>query len=157
MKFYKIIATGFGSGYSPLAPGTAGSLAGRTVLYLFNGVMLNHFSPAQVYIAGFVAIVLAVIAGYFSIRKVQTVWEHDSPKIVIDEIAGVWIAAFAIPFKWQYYLYAFVLFRLFDITKPFFIKRIDNMKSSMSVMLDDIVAGIYSALILQLLIKLDVL
>ncbi|WP_424246154.1 phosphatidylglycerophosphatase A [Elusimicrobium posterum] len=67
---------------------------------------------------------------------------HDNPKIVIDEIAGYFFAVFFLPRTWFFILTAFVLFRIFDTIKPFFIKKIDNMKTPLSVVLDDVVSGI---------------
>ncbi len=157
MRLFKIIATGLGTGYAPVAPGTAGSLLGISVWYILNGLLNGKVVPFYIYFAEFVAVISVVFAGVYSVKKVHSVWKHDASKIVIDEIAGVWIAAFAIPYKWQYYLYAFVLFRFFDITKPLFIKRIDKMKNDWSVMLDDVLAGLYSLLILQTMIKLNIL
>jgi phosphatidylglycerophosphatase A len=67
-------------------------------------------------------------------------------------VIGVWIAAFAIPAKWYYYLIALILFRIFDIVKPFGIRKLDALKSNWSVMLDDILAGIYALIILLFLV-----
>ncbi len=153
MKLYKIIASGFGTGYAPVAPGTAGSILGIIIFYFFNGFLHDlQISSRFVYMLNCVVIILIVFIGVRSIKKVHAVWEHDASKIVIDEIAGVWIAAYAVPFKWQYYLYALILFRLFDITKPLFIRKIDKMQGDWSVMLDDVLAGIYASFVIQLII-----
>ncbi|KAF5032078.1 Phosphatidylglycerophosphatase A [anaerobic digester metagenome] len=69
--------------------------------------------------------------------------------IVIDEVVGVWLAALALPIRWQYYLAALVLFRFFDIVKPLYIRKIDAMTGHWSVMLDDVVAGAYAAILLH--------
>ena len=90
--------------------------------------------------------------GVYSIKVVHRTWKHDASEIVIDEIVGVWIAVFALPFQWQFYLAAFVLFRLFDIYKPLFIRKIDKMDGNWSVMIDDVLAGVYANLILQLVV-----
>ena len=152
MRLYKVIATGLGTGYAPLAPGTAGSILGILLFYLFN-YSLNLFSiePWLIHILNLFVIISVLVFGVFSIKKVHAIWEHDASKIVIDEIVGVWIAVFAMPFQWQYYLYALLLFRFFDITKPLYIRRLDNMDGDWSVMLDDVLAGIYSLIVLQAL------
>ncbi len=158
MKLHKIIASGLGTGYAPLAPGTAGSILGILLFYLFN-YTLNSFNiePWLVLSLNLFAIIFVLVFGVFSIKKVHAIWEHDASKIVIDEIVGVWIAVFAMPFQWQYYLYALLLFRFFDITKPLYIRRLDNMGGDWSVMLDDVLAGIYSLIVLQALYFLNIL
>ncbi len=102
-------------------------------------------------------IVIVILLGIYSIKRVHKRWSHDSQKIVIDEIIGVCIAAFALPFQWQYYLYALVLFRFFDIAKPLYIRKIDKLKSNWSVILDDVLAGVYANIILQVLIYFQIL
>ncbi len=158
LKLHKIIASGLGTGYAPLAPGTAGSILGILLFYLFN-YALNSFNiePWLILSLDLFAIIFVLVFGVFSIKKVHAIWEHDASKIVIDEIVGVWIAVFAIPFQWQYYLYALLLFRFFDIVKPLYIRRLDNMGGDWSVMLDDVLAGIYSLIVLQTLYFLNIL
>jgi phosphatidylglycerophosphatase A len=150
MKLHKLIATAFGSGYSPLAPGTAGSIVGIGMFFLVN-YLLTYWGFAQMAILLFdlVLISMAFFWGTCSIKKVHTIWENDAPKIVIDEVVGVWIAALALPLRWEYYLAALLLFRFFDIVKPLFIKRIDAIDGHWSVMLDDVVAGVYSVIVLH--------
>jgi phosphatidylglycerophosphatase A len=158
MKLHKIIASGFGSGYAPIAPGTAGAIVGIILFYFLNLILISlKFSHAFILLSNLFAIIFTLLLGVFSINKVHTIWEHDAPKIVIDEIVGVWIAVFAMPFEWQYYLYALILFRFFDIVKPLYIRRLDNMGGDWSVMLDDVLAGIYSLIVLQALYFLNIL
>ena len=158
MKLHKLIATGLGTGYSPVAPGTAGAALGIVVFYLFNlGFTMLKINEPLILVLNFVVILAVLLLGVFSIKKVHQIWTHDAQLIVIDEVVGVWVAAYALPFQWQYYLYAFILFRLFDIYKPLFIKKIDNMKSDWSVMFDDVLAGVYASIVLQLIIYFKVL
>lgn len=158
MKVHKIIASGLGSGYSPFAPGTAGSIIGIIIFYLFNLYTNSlNISNELILLINLIAIIFVLLLGVFSIKKVHTIWEHDAPKIVIDEIVGVWIAIFAMPFEWQYYVYALVLFRFFDIAKPLFIRKLDNMKGDWSVMLDDVLAGIYSLIVIQILLYANII
>ncbi len=157
MQFHKIIASGLGSGYSPIAPGTAGAIVGVVLLYFFNFILNNlGFDNTTIISLNLVAIIFVLLLGVYSIKKVHTVWEHDANKIVIDEVVGVWIAIFAMPLQWEYYLYALLLFRFFDIAKPLFIRRLDKMKGDWSVMLDDVLAGIYSLIVLQVLYQLSI-
>ncbi len=151
-KLHKIIATGLGTGYSPIAPGTAGAILGIILLYIFNKWLNNSgYSLGTITLINLVAIVLVLLIGVYSIKKIHKLWKHDASEIVIDEIVGVWIAALAMPIKLQYYLYALLLFRFFDIVKPFFIKKLDRKQNDWSVMLDDVLAGIYSLLVIHLL------
>ncbi len=158
MRFHKIIATGLGSGYSPFAPGTAGSIVGIVLFYISNFYMyFFHFNNTAILFLNFFAIVFFLLLGVYSIHNVHKIWEHDANKIVIDEVVGVWIAIYAMPFEWQYYLYALILFRFFDIAKPLFIRKLDNMPGDWSVMLDDVLAGIYSLIVIQVLFHFNII
>jgi phosphatidylglycerophosphatase A len=139
--FHIIIASGFGSGYSPVAPGTAGSLL-ATVLWL----ALSYFFPHYLLlITTSILIVLFTILGIWSANELEPYWGKDPSRIVVDEMVGVWIALLAVN-NWNMYytLLAFVLFRLFDIFKPLGIRKMESLKGGLGVMMDDIVAGIYS-------------
>jgi len=157
MKLHKLIATGLGTGYSPVAPGTAGAALGIVVFYLFNlEFTLLKINEPLILVLNLVMILTILLLGVFSIKKVHQIWTHDAQLIVIDEVVGVWIAVFALPFQWQYYLAAFVMFRFFDILKPLYIRKLDDLKTDWSVMLDDVVAGVYANLVLQLVIFLKI-
>lgn len=158
MRVHKLIASGLGTGYSPFAPGTVGAALGIVVLYLFNFWLIGlNIGQSTILVLNLVVIISTTLQANYSIIKVHTEWSHDANKIVIDEIVGVWIAALMIPLDWHYYLYAFILFRVFDISKPFFIKKIDKMNNDWSVMLDDILAGIYSMIVLQVLLLFEII
>jgi phosphatidylglycerophosphatase A len=136
------IATGFGTGKTPVAPGTAGSLVGLVVVFL-----LTPFSPF-VYLSIFLFI---FAAGWYSAgRMEQALGRKDDSAIVIDEMVGMLIAGFLIPQGIGFLLLAFVIFRFFDVLKPFPARWIDkHMTGANGIMLDDVVAGIYANLILQ--------
>lgn len=153
MKVSKLIASGLGTGYAPVAPGTVGSILGILLFYGIN-LVLSYLGVRGmgVVVLDLFAIVLFMLSGVWAISKVHQTWQHDAPEIVIDEIVGVGIAAIAIPLQWQYYLYALVLFRVFDIVKPFYIRKLDNLENNWSVMLDDVLAGVYTAVVLQIII-----
>jgi len=156
MKFQKYIATGLGSGYSSLAPGTAGAILGILLLFIFNKLLFTYnVSSVYITILDLVAIIFFSFLGVYSIKEVHQIWPHDDNKIVIDEVVGVWIAALCVPLNWKYYLAALVLFRFFDIVKPFFIKKFDQMHNDWSVMLDDILAGVYALITLQIFIHFN--
>lgn len=145
MLFHKIIATGFGSGYLPVAPGTAGAVLATIIWYIIS----LFASPLLLISATAVLIVLFTVLGIWSANKLEPVWGEDPSRVVVDEMVGVWIALLAaIPDKFYYPLAAFVLFRLFDIYKPLGIRKMESLKGGVGVMMDDILAGIYSFLLL---------
>jgi len=142
-----LIATGFYSGYLPKAPGTWGSLVGLLLVYL-----LNYFS-LPVYLT--VTVFLFMI-GTFSAGEAEKILDnHDPGIVVIDEIVGMLIAMIAVPLSPLTMLLGFFLFRVFDIVKPFPVNIFDQrFHGGLGIMLDDMMAGIYSLLSLQLLIYL---
>ncbi len=158
MKLHRIISTGLGAGYSPIAPGTAGSIVGAILFYAFN-LALNSYNLSTWWILSGNILLIAIlyIAGLLAIQKTHKEWNHDDNRIVIDEIIGIGITILATPLSWQIYVAAFVLFRVFDIWKPLFIRKLDNIKSDNGVLLDDVLAGIYANIVLQILIYFNVL
>lgn len=144
-RLVTILATWFGSGLSPVAPGTAGTLAAIPLYLLLSSVSL------PVYLAFTLAFTL--LACWVSGRA-QTIYNASDPgRIVIDEVAGYLVTMAASgPPTLLTVLAGFLLFRIFDIIKPFPARLIDRrMKNGCGVVLDDIVAGIYAWLGLQLL------
>lgn len=141
-----LLAFGFGSGLSPRAPGTAGSVMALAIYYL----LLQGLSPL-VYL---LVVLLATVAGIFlcdaASRKLGV---HDHGGIVWDEFAGLWLALFALPAGVWWPLLGFALFRLFDIVKPFPISWLDKqVDGGLGIMIDDIVAGSFAFICLQLLL-----
>lgn len=144
-KWYQFLALGFGSGLSPKAPGTFGTLAAvpLVVLLLWAG---------NIYLLAFV-IAGSVLGVYLCGQTARDIGEHDHGAIVWDEIIGYGITMLWAPLHWQTLLLGFVLFRLFDIVKPWPISWFDkNVHDGAGIMLDDIVAGIAALLSLQLLL-----
>lgn len=140
-------ATGFGSGYLPIAPGTWGS-ALALIIYV---LLLKNF-PLWLLLPTIAATyALGVIAADYFDNKEGT---KDNGKIVIDEFVGQWITLLAVAPTIFNLIAAFFIFRLFDIVKPYPIRKIDSsLKNGQGVMLDDLVAGLYSLITLQLLIR----
>jgi len=136
------LAFGFGSGLSKIMPGTMGTLAALP-LYL----LLIH-SNAWIYtLATLASMLLGIIICGRAAKKLAV---HDFGGIVWDEIAGLLITLYGLPFSWESVLAGFVLFRLFDILKPWPIKWLDQqVAGGFGIMLDDVVAGIFAALILR--------
>ena len=143
--FWKLIGTGFGSGYSPVAPGTAGALVGCGGLAL-----LHFFAPANFYLPGMAAFIVAFFfLGAKATDKLEPEWGHDPSRIVADEMIGLWISMLWVPFSWLNLALAFGLFRLFDIWKPLGIRRLEKLPGGWGVMMDDVLAGIYALIVMQ--------
>lgn len=140
-----IIGTGFGSGFWPWGPGTAGALTGMLIWYALS-FMLNSTLLFAVTLS---CIVVFTIAGTWAVRRLSPFWGSDPQKVVIDEMVGVWVPLLAVPASdiWLA-LASFVLFRLFDILKPLGIRTLDRRKGAFYVMADDMLAGVYSLIII---------
>ena len=140
------IATGCYSGYLPKAPGTWGSLVGLAIFFLL------HNLSVPVYLAATAAIFLI---GLFAAGEAEKIMDRKDPGlVVIDEIAGMLVTMIAAPAAPLIMVLGFILFRIFDILKPFPIRLIDQrIHGGLGIMLDDIVAGLYSLIILQLVIR----
>jgi len=140
-------ALGFGSGLSKYAPGTMGTLVAIPLYLLLQPLSLIY------YVA--VAIVVTLIGVWICDRSANTLGVHDHPGIVWDEIAGYLITMIAAPTGWQWIVLGFVLFRLFDIWKPWPIKVIDRqVAGGFGIMLDDVVAAVFAWGVLQLIVLL---
>lgn len=143
------LAFGFGSGLSPLAPGTAGT-AVAVVLYLL--------LPDMAWPLYLLFILCTFILGvWLCDRSSKTLGEHDPGGIVWDEFVGYWITMFMAPPGWLWVFVGFGLFRLFDVLKPWPVKWADSqVKGGLGIMLDDVIAGIMAALCIQAIVLLFV-
>lgn len=143
--FHVIIASGFGSGFSPFAPGTAGA-ALATVIWLIISFFVSSYTLLLITAA---LILIFTVLGIWSTNVLEPEWGEDPSRVVVDEMVGVWIPLLAVDAgHWYYALVAFALFRLFDIFKPLGIRKMEEFKGGVGVMMDDILAGIYSLLVL---------
>lgn len=140
-----LIATGFYSGYLPKAPGTWGSAVGLLLFFLLHTLSLPLYLAVT---AG------VFVVGTFAAGEAEKILDHKDPgKVVIDEIAGMLITMIAVPATPLALVLGFVLFRIFDIVKPFPANFFDQrFHGGLGIMLDDVVAGIYSLIILQLIL-----
>lgn len=139
--FY-FVAFGFGSGLSPRAPGTAGSVAAIPLYLLIAGLHPGMYAAAV-----FIAFVVGVIVCDWVARDMAV---KDPGAIVWDEFVGLWIALFMLPNGWYWLLTGFLLFRLFDILKPWPVSFFDReLKGGLGIMVDDVAAGFYSLIVLQ--------
>ena len=142
-----MISFGFGVGFSPLAPGTLGTLLAIPV-YL----VLASFSAA-VYLL--FAIVAFMAGCWVSGQTSRALGVEDHPGIVIDEIVGYLVTMLFVPLRWYWVIAGFALFRFFDIYKPWPVSVIDrHVKGGIGIMLDDLFAAGYSLLLLHLAVWL---
>ena len=139
------VATWFGCGYAPVAPGTAGSLGALAVAFALSKWGLWHplMFPA-------LALALFPVAVWASTVAARESKKKDPGLVVVDEVLGQWIALAGVtaaltPFSW---IAAFLLFRLFDIWKPWPVRRLEALPEGLGIVADDIGAGIYAALVL---------
>lgn len=148
--FSKIIATSFGVGYAPVAPGTAGAVLASAVAYLVQPYLSYTYFQYLLLIL----IVLGTILGIIATNNLEDEWGKDPSKIVMDESVGQWITYLFIPFGLTNILLGLLLFRIFDIWKPLIIGRAEKLPGGIGVMADDILAGIFANVVLQILIIL---
>ena len=162
-----------GVGYLPLAPGTWGSLVGVGVFALVRGVAMKVFFAAggvrsfnllNVYYAvaaieGAVAVMITLIGIWAASRTEKLSGKKDPGKVVIDEVAGQFIALIPVPYflgtAWWTAILAFVLFRFFDIVKPYPARNLESLDSGLGIMADDIVAGVYAAIVVALAVVIS--
>lgn len=141
-----ILATGFGSGYSPFASGTAGSVVGVAIYCLI------HDWHWAAYL--FFTTVVTLVGIPIATRAEKIFNQKDSGKIVIDEIAGQLIALFMVPFTPVAIGAGFLLFRIFDVWKPGPIRALEKLGGGRGVMMDDVGAGLIALAVLQLALYL---
>ncbi len=140
MDWQKLFVTFFYSGLAPKAPGTFGTIAGMAA-----GIVFLLLFPKSTL---FTAIIALSIIAMLEINKYEAkTGTHDDKSIVIDEVAGIWLTMVMIPFDWVSMLLGFAFFRLYDITKPSIIGRVDRkLKGGPGVMLDDLLAGFFAGI-----------
>jgi phosphatidylglycerophosphatase A len=150
-KVALVIATGLGSGFSPVAPGTCGSFLGILLILLLSRLEVSGV-PRMLLFLVLVAGISA--AGIWAASRAERVFRRkDPPQVVIDEIVGQ-LLTFGLIFKHPRFvllLTGFLFFRLFDIVKPFPIRRLERVPMGVGIILDDLAAGFYASIILLIL------
>jgi phosphatidylglycerophosphatase A len=145
-RFHRLISTCLGIGYTPKGGGTVAAVA-CCIAWYFAGAGGNESVFVEI------AVTLAILTlGIWSANKVEEKWGKDSSRVVIDEVAGMCITLLLVPIRWQYVLIGLVLFRFFDIAKPLYIRKMEKLNGGWGVMMDDVLAGIYSNIVLQLIV-----
>lgn len=141
------LAIGFGSGLSPIAPGTAGSLMALLLAWLLLQLQAWLQWPLAISVAASMALVF--VLGVWAANRISSqLQRHDHSAIVVDEFIGQWLVLLVVPVSVSHWLLAFLLFRLFDIIKPWPIGYADrHVHGGFGVMLDDVLAAIYAMMV----------
>ena len=137
----KLLGSGFFTGYMPFITGTFGSLAGL-IIYSIPGFETSWIIS--------IAIILFFVIGIYAGTIFEREYGKDPSQCTIDEIVGMWITLFLLPKTILISLTAFIIWRLLDIIKPFPAARLEHLPGGLGVMMDDVMAGIYSCLIMHL-------
>ncbi|HKO99523.1 MAG TPA: phosphatidylglycerophosphatase A [Pyrinomonadaceae bacterium] len=153
-----------GVGYLPLAPGTWGSMVGFGLYLVVRGALMKvlwdvapqfslnlfHVFYAVIAFEMLFAVGLTLVGIWAATRTEKLSGKKDPGKVVIDEVAGQFIALLVVPFMvddaWWSLILAFILFRFFDIVKPYPARKLESLDSGLGIMADDIVAGVYAAM-----------
>ncbi|MEP7213269.1 MAG: phosphatidylglycerophosphatase A [Acidobacteriota bacterium] len=163
--------TTFGVGYLPLAPGTWGSMVGVAIYVAFEWVTAiaaisiygpdgplgeSFYSPTRA-VAGLLLVLFCLIGVWAAGRATELLGNLDPSEAVVDEVMGQLIVFLFIPFtfSWKLILAGFLLFRLFDIWKPYPIRSLENLPTGLGICADDIVAGVYAGIVLSFIYALS--
>ncbi len=142
-----VIGTGFGAGFWPWGPGTAGAVL-ATAIWL----LLHQWLGAGVLVVVTIGLIVVFTAwGTWATARLAPYWGDDPSRVVVDEMVGVW-TPLLVATGWQTALAALVLFRFFDIVKPLGIRALDRRRGAFWMMADDLLAGVYSAVVLFIII-----
>lgn len=139
------IATWFGCGYFPVGPGTAGSVAAVLI-----AVLLHHYGLGRGTLA-ILIVVLLLPSIWASSRTARIVNRKDPGLVVVDEVLGQWVTLLGAPTRnWKIFVAGLLLFRLFDIWKPWPVRDFERLPEGTGIVADDLAAGFYGALILYI-------
>jgi len=142
--FLKIFSTFFYIGYLPFIPGTFGSLAGLLLFILLKGMSVQYISLTG----------LIILVGFLVCGRVEKIMQRkDPPCIIIDEVAGMMLSLIFLPHDLKLAFTGFIIFRILDTLKPFPAGRLEKKNSGGAIMLDDLVAGLYTNIILQVALR----
>jgi phosphatidylglycerophosphatase A len=166
LDYFSLAMTTFGVGYLPLAPGTWGSAVGVLIYLLFARIETDAFTffvhgglqdarfTAWLHVSNSILFLLFCLLGIWASGRAAKLFQNKDPqKVVVDEIIGQLITFLFVPFaaSWLLILAGFLLFRLFDIWKPYPIDSLQNLPAGIGVCADDILAGVYAGVCLSVL------
>lgn len=151
MVVYKIISTCLGIGYIKKGGGTVAAIFTCIVWFLCS--IAFHSSGNNIFIEILIILFLSIL-GIYTGNKLEKLWGKDSYRIVLDEVVGMLITLIGAPANWKCIFLGLLFFRVFDIAKPLYIRKLEKIPGGWGVMLDDIVAGIYALIVLQIVLTL---
>ncbi len=143
-KLKLFFATGFLTGYFPFASGTVGSFLAVLIYLLIPG-----FEEPYILV---LLILLFLIIGIYTSDFAEKIYGIDPAEVVIDEIVGMWITLLFVPKTFALAAIGFLLFRIFDIIKPFPARKSQDIKGGLGIMIDDVIAGFYSLILMHLIL-----
>ena len=146
MIFHKIISTSLGIGYIGKGAGTYAAIFTCLLWYLF---LAGHNAPT---FTPLIITALITMLGIKTANKVEVLWGKDHQRVVIDDVAGMCITLLFVPVNIKYIIVGLVLVRFFDILKPLGIRQLEKLPGGWGVMADDVLAGIYANIVLQIII-----
>jgi phosphatidylglycerophosphatase A len=148
MWWKELFFTGFFSGYSPIAPGTAGTLL-AVLIYILEYI----FFKTGCIITNFIFVLIMLYPSFKLGDAGEKFFNKKDPsEVVIDEMIGLWVSVLFIPFSLQIALLAFIIFRIIDIFKPYPIRKLEKLKGGFGIVLDDFMAGVFTNIIIRLII-----
>jgi phosphatidylglycerophosphatase A len=144
----RAFGSGLFSGYSPVASGTVGAAVGLAFYWI------PGFEQAYVILP---LSLLVFLLGMRAAGAMERVYGHDPAEVTVDEIVGMWVSLLFLPKSWVISVLAFFVFRILDIVKPYPARRFDDRKGGLGIMADDVISGVYTNIILQLLVAFHIL
>jgi len=149
MKIKEFFFTAFYSGYSPVAPGTAGTLVAMA-LYILENLIFSDLNSGTLNIINMSIVILMIYPSIKLGDAAEKFYKSKDPQqVVLDEVLGYWIGILFIPFSLSYAIMAFVIFRVFDIIKPFPASSLESLTGGLGIMIDDIIAGLYTLAVMH--------
>ena len=149
MQFHKLISTCLGIGYIGKGAGTVAAIATCIIWYF---AWAGGYNP----LLSLIITVAVTLLGVWSSTVVSLIWGKDPSRVVIDEAAGMCITLLYLPVNLRYLAAGLILFRFFDIAKPFFIRRMERLPGGWGIMFDDVLAGIYGNIVLHAVLWLKI-
>ena len=145
MLFHKLISTSLGIGYIGKGAGTVAAVACSICWYL-------AWQHGYQLVPSLIITAVITLLGIWSSGVVSTIWGKDPARVVIDEVSGMCISLLFVPVSVKYVISALILFRFFDIVKPLYIRKLEKFPGGWGIMLDDVLAGLYANILLQIIL-----
>jgi phosphatidylglycerophosphatase A len=143
MLFHKLFTTSLGIGYIRKGGGTVAAVFCCVCWFFAFGC--GHTPPLW---PSVIVTIIVTLVGVWSSSVVEKIWGKDPSRVVIDEVAGMCISLLFIPVKLKYMISALILFRFFDIVKPLYVRKMENLPGGWGIMMDDVLSGVYTNILL---------